>query len=84
MAGQRLFVDDLVVFPNVARIPDAMLKLLYPQNQLLIQYLASIDSSNPIGVLPPKGVEGTSKASKAPKKKKQVKKPSTVEEEAMK
>lgn len=71
MAAPRVFVDDVNVFPNAARIPDFMLKLVDPKNQLLVQYLTSIYSSNPTRVIPPKvskkGVEGTSIGSKVPK-----------------
>lgn len=49
-----------------------------------MQYLASIDSSNPTGILPPNAVEGTSKVSKASKMKKQVEKPPTVDEKVVK
>ena len=53
-----------------------------------MQYLASIDSSNPTGVIPLKvshiGVQGTSKGSKAPKNKKQVEQPQVMEEEYVK
>lgn len=74
----------LVFFPNVSIILDAMLKLVDPKSQLLVQYLSSIDYSNSARVLPQKGVEGTTKASKIPKKNKQVEKPPTVEEEVVK
>lgn len=57
MAAPRMFFDDPTVFPTVARIPDAMLKLVDPKHLLLVQYLALIDSSTPVGVLPPKGQE---------------------------
>lgn len=45
-----------------------------------MQHLASTDSTVSIGVLPPKGAEGSSKASMSPKKNKQVKKPSVEKE----
>lgn len=84
MAALRIFVDDSTMFPIVAHIPDAILKLVDPKNSILVQCLASIDSSTPTGVLPQKGEECSFKVYKAPKKKKQVKKPTTVEEEFMK
>lgn len=75
----RVSVDDANLFPNFSRILDSMLKLVDLKDQLLVQYLASIDSSYPTVVIPPKvshkGVEGTSKASKAPKKKNKVEQP---------
>lgn len=77
-------MDNSTIFSNVARIPDSMLKLVDPKNQLLVQYLVSIDSSHLIGVLPQKGVEGTFKALKATKKKKQFEKKKVVEEEIVK
>ncbi|CAI9303066.1 unnamed protein product [Lactuca saligna] len=79
MAASRIVVDDPTIFPIVARIPYVMLKLVDPQNLLLVQYLASIDSTISIGVLPSKRAEGSSKSSKAPKKKK-VEKPPIVDE----
>lgn len=36
IATPRIFVDDPTVFPNVARIMDAMLKLVDPKNLLLV------------------------------------------------
>lgn len=84
MATPRVSVDDVNVFPYVASIPDSILKLVDPKNQLLVQYMASIDSTNPTAVLPQKGVEGTSKGSKAPKKKKQVEKKQVVDEQIVK
>lgn len=37
IAAQRLGVDDLAIFPSVARIPDAMLRCIGLKNPLLIQ-----------------------------------------------
>ena len=84
IVAPRVFVDHPVVFPVVVHILDVTLKLVDPQNQVLVKYLASIDSSNLIGVLPPNRVEGTSKATKVPKKKKQVEKQPNMEEEVVK
>lgn len=85
MTAPRVYVDDVNVCPNVALIPYSMLKLVDPKNQLLVQYLASIDSSTTTGVIPPKvyqkGEEGTMKDSKATKKKKKVEKPQIIEVE---
>lgn len=75
MATPRVVVDDPVLFPNVARIVDVMLRHVDPQNQLFVQHLASTDSSILTGVLPQKRAEGSSKAVKVPKKKKQIEKP---------
>ncbi|CAI9264911.1 unnamed protein product [Lactuca saligna] len=61
-----------------------MLKLVDPKNPLLVQYFTSIDFVVSIGVLPPKRDEGSSKASKVTKKKKQVEKPPTVKKDVMK
>lgn len=77
-------MDDSTIFPNVARISDLMLKLMDPKNQLLVKYSASINTSHPTWFLPQKGVEETSKASKASKKKKPVDKPQSVDEEIVK
>lgn len=56
-------MDDTNILHVVAPILDLMLNLADPKNQLLVQYLASIDSANPTGVIPQKashkGVEGT-------------------------
>ncbi|CAI9261636.1 unnamed protein product [Lactuca saligna] len=84
MATPRVSVDDVNVFPYVARVPNSMLKLVGPKNQLLVQYLTSIDFTNPTGDLPQKVVEETSKGSKAPKKKKQVEKKQVVDEQQFK
>ncbi|CAI9293187.1 unnamed protein product [Lactuca saligna] len=35
LTAARVFVDDVAVFPNVARISDSMLKVVDPQNWLL-------------------------------------------------
>lgn len=80
MTAPRVFVDDATIFPKVAQITDSMHKLVDPKNQLLVQYLASIDSPNPIEVLPQKGVKGASKGMKATKKKKQIEKKQMLEE----
>ncbi|CAH1424953.1 unnamed protein product [Lactuca virosa] len=61
-----------------------MLRRVDLQNSLLVQYLVSIDSTVSIGVLPSKGAEGSSKAAKVPKKKKQTEKPPTVVDEVSK
>ncbi|CAI9280701.1 unnamed protein product [Lactuca saligna] len=58
-----------------------MLKTVDSKNQILVKYLASINSSVLTGVLPQKEAEGSSKASNAPKKKKHVGKALTMEEE---
>lgn len=84
MATPRIFVDDPAVFPTVAGILDAMPKIVDPKIQIVVQYLASIDSSVPTGVLPSNGAEGSSKASKAPKKKNHVEKSPIVKVEVMK
>ncbi|CAI9298060.1 unnamed protein product [Lactuca saligna] len=71
----------------VTRIFDLMHKLVNLMHQLLIHYQGSIDSTQ-IGILPPKatpkGVEGSSKASKGLKKKKQEEKLIEVVEEVVK
>lgn len=67
MVAPRISVDDPAAFPTIARILDAMLKLVDPKNQVLMQYLDLIDSSTPTRVFPQKRAKGSSKASKAPK-----------------
>ncbi|CAI9284350.1 unnamed protein product [Lactuca saligna] len=57
IATLRIVIDDPSVFPTVAHLLDAMLKLVDPQNPLLVQYLDSIDSCISIVVLLLKGVE---------------------------
>lgn len=84
MASPQIFVDDISIFPTVARNIDAMLMPVEPQNLLLVQYFDSIDCSVSIGVFPLKGVEGSPKYSKLTKKKKKAEKPPTVVEEVMK
>ncbi|CAI9263234.1 unnamed protein product [Lactuca saligna] len=75
-------------FPKLLEFWIRCSKLVDPKNQLLVQYLDSIESSNPTGVIPPKvshkRVEGKSKGSKALKKKKQVEQPQVMEEECVK
>ncbi|CAI9282804.1 unnamed protein product [Lactuca saligna] len=60
-------VDNAIIFLMVALISDSMLKLVNPTHQLVIQYQASMDSSQ-TSILHPKvtskGAEGSSKASK--------------------
>lgn len=75
-------IDDVLIFPMVARIPDLMLNLVNPSIKLLTAYRATMDS-NPTSILPPRvtshGVEGSSKVTK-PKKKESVVKLKPVEE----
>lgn len=46
MADPRVVVDDPTFFPNVARIPNVMLRHYDPKNPVIVLYLASIDFSN--------------------------------------
>lgn len=43
--------DDEEVFPNVARIPDAMLKCVDPNNLVLMAYFVSINPNDETIVL---------------------------------
>lgn len=83
-AAPRLLVDNLVIFPKVARIPDAMLRCIDLQHPILVKYLTSIDANGSVGVLPLKGAVGSSKVVKLTKKKKQAEKPQHVMEEVSK
>lgn len=87
MTVPKVIVDYATIFPVVARIHDSILNLMDPKNQLLEEYLASIDST-PIGFLLPKvsqkGVDGLSKGSKGIKMKKQTPKLKYVDEELVK
>lgn len=75
-----MVTDDHVLFPSVARIPDAMLRRTDPANPILVQYFTSVNPNVTVGVLLPKGAEGTSKHAKAYKKSKKSKKPKFVHE----
>lgn len=55
-------------FPSVARIPDAMLKMIDPSNPVLVAYLKTINPSIETGVLLPRFDEGSSKQSRKSKK----------------
>lgn len=41
----KLVEDDVGIFPNVARIPDAKLQKVNPKNLILIEYLKTINLS---------------------------------------
>lgn len=41
----KLVEDDVGIFPNVARIPDAKLQKVNPKNLILIEYLKTINPS---------------------------------------
>lgn len=60
--------DDSQVFPNVARIQDAMLRKVDPTNPILVAYLLLVNPSVETGVFLPKGIVGCSKRGKSPKK----------------
>lgn len=60
--------DDVEVFPNIARIPDAMLKRVDPVNPVLLEYLKSVNPDVQIGMLLSKIDEGPSKKSRKSKK----------------
>lgn len=70
------------LFPSVARIPDAMLRRIDTTNPILVQYLASINTTVSVGVLLPKGAEGSSKVVKESKKKKQIEQSKPIQEHA--
>ena len=70
MASPQIVVDDPTIFATITRILDVMLRLVDPQNPLVVLYLVSIDPNVSIGVLPSKGAKGYLKASKVPKKNK--------------
>lgn len=59
-----MVTDDHVLFPSVARIPDAMLRRIDPANLILVQYFTSVNPNVTVGVLLPKGAEGTSNHAK--------------------
>lgn len=75
-----MVIDDPFLFPNVARILDAMLRRIDPANPILVQYLASININVTVGVIFPKGIEDSSKAVKAQKKKKKTEQPKPIQE----
>lgn len=83
MASPQIVVDDPTIFPTFSNILDVILMHVAPKNPLIAQYLASVNTSVSISVLLSKETEGSSKASKVPKKKKKVEKPPTIEEEVM-
>lgn len=60
--------DDSEVFPNVARILDAMLCRIDTVDPVLVAYLETINLSIETCVLLAKGIIGTSKHGKNPKK----------------
>lgn len=64
--------DDSEGFPNVARLPDAMLRKVDPTNPILVAYLHTINPTIETVVLFPKGVAGTSERSKGSKKSSKV------------
>lgn len=53
--------DDSEIFPNLARIPYAMLIKVYLTHHVLIAYLSNINPNVETRVLLPNGIEGTSK-----------------------
>lgn len=53
MKVPKMVVNDATIFLVFRRIPDSMVNLVDPKNQLLVEFLAYIDST-PTGVLPPK------------------------------
>lgn len=71
MTVPKVMVDDVMLFPMVARIYDSMLKLINHTHQMLIQYQALLYSTQN-GFLQPKatsiGAEGSSKSYKGKKK----------------
>ena len=60
--------DDSEVFPNIARIPDAMLMRVYPTSSVLMTYLASINPDEETSILLAKRDAGSSKKSRRSKK----------------
>lgn len=60
--------DASEVFPNVDRIPDAMIRMVEPTNPFLVTYLATINPTVETGVLLLKGIAGTSKHGNSSKK----------------
>ena len=71
----KIVEDDPYLFPSVAQTPDAMLRKVYPSNRVLFSYLSTINPDVQIGVLLPKGIEGTSKRGKGSKKSMKVTQP---------
>lgn len=86
MTIRRFAIDDPTIFHMVGRI-DSMLNMVSHKNKSLIAYKASMDP-NPTGILPKavtfEAIEGSYKAAKGTKKKKQVVKPKAIEEEVIK
>lgn len=80
--------DDPVLFPIVARIPDARRRQVHLANPVLVTYLTTINPNDQVGALLPKGAKGTSKigkVSKKPKKPEQTKSvPEPMEKEVTK
>lgn len=52
----KVVMDDLDVFPTVARIRDSTLHKVDPANQVLLAYLQTINPSIETGVLLEKGI----------------------------
>lgn len=51
MTIPKIIVDDATIYPMVARIPDSMLNLVKPSNQLLVDYRSSMNPT-PNGIFP--------------------------------
>ena len=67
--------DDAELFPNVARIPDAMLQKVYLVNPILVDYLTKINPSNETGKLLDISDEGSLKKKRGSKKRVQESSP---------
>ena len=64
----KIVEDDLEVYPNVARIPDGMLKKIDPTNSVLVAYLKHVNPSVKTRILLKICEEGSSKKVKKLKK----------------
>lgn len=65
---QKAIEDDEEMFPNIARIPDAILKRVDPTNSVLMEYLILINPNVKTSVLLAKLDEGSSKKYRRSKK----------------
>lgn len=64
----KVIEGDAEVFPNIARIPDAMLKPVDPTNPVLMEYSKTINPNDETCVLLSQSDEGSSKKSRRSKK----------------
>lgn len=81
-------IDDPTISPMVGRVPDSTLNLVsHKKNNLLVSYKASMDLT-PTRIIPKAvtidATEGSSKATKGTRKKKQAIKPKEIEEKVIK